>query len=93
MDPCSEAPRLGPIKILKRICCDNFLSSKLTVHKPKLMLDFSLAWLVLKLLYINICRYIQRCFLIFTMGKLAEKEDDVDYRYQPLLSTQMQYSR
>ena len=48
----SEVPRLGPIKIhaLNRICGNNFVLGKLTVQKPKLTLDFSRAWLILKLL-------------------------------------------
>ena len=58
MDPGSEAPRLGPIETLERICGDYFVSGKLTVHEPTLTLDFSRARLILKVLDINICRYI-----------------------------------
>ena len=58
MDPGSEAPRLGLIEMLGRICGDYFLSGKLAVQERKLTLDFSRAWLILKVLHINICRYI-----------------------------------
>ena len=46
----------APSKYLRE-CGNNFVSGKPTVQKPKLTLDFSGAWLILKLLYINICRY------------------------------------
>ena len=36
MDPASEAPMLGPIEILERICGDYFVSGKLIVQKPEL---------------------------------------------------------
>ena len=43
MDPASEAPRLGPIEILERICGDYFTLGKRIVLNPKLTLDFSRA--------------------------------------------------
>ena len=59
MHRASEAPRLGPIEILERICGDFFVSGKRIFQMPELhvTLDFSRARLKLKLLYINICSY------------------------------------
>ena len=79
MDPASEALRLGPIEILEGICGDCFVSGKRIVQKPERTLNFSRVRVMLKLLFINICSlYIQRCSVLFTVGKPPDKKDDID---------------
>ena len=77
MDPASEAPRLGPIEILEKICGDCFVSGKRMVQMPELTLDFTRAQLILKLLYINSCSY-SAMFCAFTVSKPPDGKGGID---------------
>ena len=80
MDPCSEAPRLGSIEILEIICGDNFASGIANAKFQTCVVDIKLA------LHQHLSLYPQ-CFVLFTIGKPVDKKDDVNYEYQPSLST------
>ena len=62
------------------------------MQKPKLTLDFNHAWLIYikATLHQHLSLYHAIYFVLFTKGKPADKKNDVDYRYQPSLSAQMQ---
>ena len=77
MDPGSKAPKLAPIEILERICGVHFVSGKLTVQKQKANARFQPCGLILKLLCINIPSYASM-FVLFIVGKPADKKDDID---------------
>ena len=63
----------APSKYAREYVATIFVSFKLNVQKPKLTLDFSDVRLILKLLYINFCIAILLCFVLYTVGKPADR--------------------